>query len=529
MIKAFTCLSEKEMLALADELKPDVQERMKIEMAPWVKGYAVDMDELYTELTLELTENKASGPEYTKINDFKLLFEDKLTSTVNDAVHTSVLGVRTKPFSKPRRKKILIKGDPGKGKTTLMKKMGWDWATGMFKKFSFVFFVFLKLVRPQETIENVVIRQHPVLKATNVKANRVKEILEIFGDRCLIIFDGLDEHAVGQNQDVLEIIRGEKLPHCNIIVTSRPHCTAELEQHFDIVGRVKGFSFGNTVQFALCLLKDKKKVSAVLNFTQTVDYSRGIYNNLLELSGSPILVLFLCILTREGQFDLEKESFSWTGIGRVYYKLSQCLYRKYTERKGIQYVKQEFLDVMVRIGKIAWEMLMSKESCFQKSRVIRVVGPDAFEYGFFIDHEDYRLFGDETADIFIDFPHRSLQDFFGSFYFIWSLHSGKNIADFVGVKCQHPPFLLSPIILQFCLWFSGTKDIFSNSPTETYYTIKSYISDKINHLQLDLKTIKLFFPALYFPDSNKVNVMKSFLVEILGTLNKTKQLICIIQ
>ena len=239
-------------------------------------------------------------------------------------------------------------------------------------------------------------------------------------------------------------------------------------------------------------MKDKKKVSAVLNFTQTVDYSMGIYKNLLELSGSPILVLFLCIPTREGQFDLEKERFSWTGMGRVCYKLSQCLYRKYTERKGFQYVKQEFLDVMVRIGKIAWEMLMSKESCFQKSRVIEVVGPDAFEYGFFIGYEDYRLFGDETADIFIGFPHRSLQEFFGSFYFIWSLNSGKSIVDLIGVTCQHPPFLISPIILQFSLWFSGTKDIFSNSPTETYHTIKSYISDKISHLQLDLKTIKLF-------------------------------------
>ena len=61
MMKAFTSLSEKETLALADELKPDVQERMKIEIAPWVKGYAVDMDELYTELTLEKIDNKPSG------------------------------------------------------------------------------------------------------------------------------------------------------------------------------------------------------------------------------------------------------------------------------------------------------------------------------------------------------------------------------------------------------------------------------------------------------------------------------------
>ena len=189
-----------------------------------------------------------------------------------------------------------------------MKKMGWDWATDKFKKFSIVFFLFLKLVRPQETIENIVIHQHPILKATSVKPSWVKEILETFGDRCLIILDGLDEQALGKNCDVLEIIRGEKLPHCNIIVTSRPHCTAEIEKHFDIVGLIKGFTLEKTVEFASCIFKDKEKVSAVLSFTLEVDHPRGIENNVLELSGNPILVLFLCILVREDQFDLKKES-----------------------------------------------------------------------------------------------------------------------------------------------------------------------------------------------------------------------------
>ena len=169
--KAFRSLTEKEMLALADELKPDVQERMKIEMAPWVKGYAVDMDELYTELILEKIDNKPSWPQKIKFTDFKLLFEDKATLNVNEAAHSINSGAkRRRLHGKPRRKKVLIKGDPGKGKTTLMKKMGWDWATGMFKKFSIVFFVFLKLVRPCEAKENIIIRQHPVLKATDIKA-----------------------------------------------------------------------------------------------------------------------------------------------------------------------------------------------------------------------------------------------------------------------------------------------------------------------------------------------------------------------
>ena len=104
------------MLTLDEELKRDNQDRMKIDMAPWVKGYTVNMDELYTELTLEKIDNKPPGPECTTFTDFKLLFEDKLASAGNKAVKISNDGVkRRRLFRKHRRKKVLIKGNPGKG------------------------------------------------------------------------------------------------------------------------------------------------------------------------------------------------------------------------------------------------------------------------------------------------------------------------------------------------------------------------------------------------------------------------------
>ena len=40
------------------------------------------------------------------------------------------------------RKKVLVKGDPGMGKTTLVKKFGWDWAKGFLQDIfhSFLYF-----------------------------------------------------------------------------------------------------------------------------------------------------------------------------------------------------------------------------------------------------------------------------------------------------------------------------------------------------------------------------------------------------
>ena len=67
------------------------------------------------------------------------------------------------------------------GKTTLVKKVAWDWAKGIFTAVSIVFFVFLKLVNPGDTIENVIIDQTPVLEGLDVTGAKVKHILDKFG------------------------------------------------------------------------------------------------------------------------------------------------------------------------------------------------------------------------------------------------------------------------------------------------------------------------------------------------------------
>ena len=94
-------------------------------MAPWAKAYTVDMKDIYTDLTLEKIENEPTGPEGKRIENYKELFENKLGES--------------------ETKKVLKKGDPGMGKTKVSKKILWDWAVGLFKVFTLVFFVSLNV------------------------------------------------------------------------------------------------------------------------------------------------------------------------------------------------------------------------------------------------------------------------------------------------------------------------------------------------------------------------------------------------
>ena len=389
-------------LVLAEKLRPYTEKAMKMEPAPWIKDYLVNMEDLYTELVLEKLENMPYGQVGRKLENYKVLFASHKSRMLE------YLDIHYYCPNLIPKVKILAKGDPGIGKTSLVKKIAWDWAKGYFIKVSIVFIVFLKLVKPEDTIENTIIMQTPELEGMQVTKERLSGILEKFGNQCLLILDGLDEHALGQNEDVHKIIRGAKCLNCNVILTSRPHSTGGIERYFDTIIRVEGFTRDEARKFASRIVQDEGKVEAILNFKPI-----GV-KDVESLHSIPILLSILCLLVRENDIDLSVRSMD---PGQLYVKMMRCLYKKYAIRKGKPFEISSFCEALKLIGKIAFETLLSENPFYQRSDISRLVGEDAFDYGLLIGHEDFRLIGDETADILVAFPHRSLQEFFRSFLF----------------------------------------------------------------------------------------------------------------
>ena len=50
-----------ELLDISNRLRPYTADAMKIEVAPWIRDYVVDMEDLYTELTLEEIKQQPIG------------------------------------------------------------------------------------------------------------------------------------------------------------------------------------------------------------------------------------------------------------------------------------------------------------------------------------------------------------------------------------------------------------------------------------------------------------------------------------
>ena len=416
----FVPVTEEEFLILAEKLRPWTQRAMKIEVAPWIRDYVVEMQELYCQLTLEKIFYKAFGKKSIAIEHYQVFFEE----------HAQVPN------------KILAKGDPGIGKTTLAKKIAWDWAKGHFNKVSIVFIVFLKSVHPNDTLEKVIITQRPELKGLGITPEKLESLIEHFGKRCLLILDGLDELAIRSNIDVLSVIKHEKYLNCNVLVTCRPHSTRDIKEHFDTVVSVQGFTQIEARKFAFCVVRDDDIAWQILDFNPTGNQQEA------TLCNSPILLSFMCRLVIESAVDLTKKTMP---TGEIYTRMVQCLYKQFTIRRGIRYNVNKFAEVVGVVGKLAWDTLLSNNALFEKSRVHREVGEDAFHYGFLIGDQD--LIGDIIGDINITFLHRNIQEFFGTFFFVLLLNQGMVADCLQGADVKTPIFMVNPLVLHFCFWF----------------------------------------------------------------------------
>ena len=145
------------------------------------------------------------------------------------------------------------------------------------------------------------------------------------------------------------------------------------------------------------------------------------------------------------------------------------------------------------------------------------VGKDAFDFGLLIGNEDaHRLIRDETADIFVTFPHRSLQEFLGAFYFVWMLAQGELLESLLGADSK-PIFMTNPLFLQFCLWFCTDQDYFHfGNKDDVYQCLKSRCLKSMRRSVLNTKRIADEYPALEIKIAyNKDKLWLKFLGDIL--------------
>ena len=380
-----------------------------------------------------------------------------------------------------------MKADPGMGKTTLGRKMSCDWARGTFQKFSVIFFVALKLVKPGDLIENVIIQQNPELEGLHVSEPKLRAMLNGFSNRILLILDGFDEHGLETNRDVLKIIKNQKLLDCRIVVSSHPHSTWKIEEYFPTIVRVDGFTEKEARKFVSNFFTDENKIEQIMKFRPSD--SREDF----PVHKCPILLAILCFLVHRQEVRLSDRNIT---IGDIYFKMVKYLYRKFTLKKGVEFEQTKLLKVITSVGHLAIRTLLSDSPLLQRSEVLKIAGEFALDYGFLAGDKD---FTDPTADLNVTYAHSSIEEFFGSFGFIQALDDGNTIDEILGSDCEQPIFMMNPLVLQFCLWLL-TKD-FYNSRGNIYQELVLFVAKRIDFHLLDVLAVEEMYPAISIGDA----------------------------
>ena len=195
-----------------------------------------------------------------------------------------------------RRKVVLIQGPAGCGKTTLSWHVCREWAAGrLFQQVSLLIYVSLEddTLLPAKCMADIIPHGSSELRKAVARV-----IYQQDGKGVCFLFDAWDEAPralQGRNSYLFKFIAGSstrKLPHCSIVVMSRP-VVAGLDQYFTARVNIRGFGATKLKEFIDVSLQDhtsKQKLLQVLQKTPQV-------NDLCNLPINAAIVVHLFLLS----------------------------------------------------------------------------------------------------------------------------------------------------------------------------------------------------------------------------------------
>lgn len=337
-------------------------------------------------------------------------------------------------LTRPRR--VWIWGSAGVGKTTLCKKIVFDYINeGLWKdQFNCILWVplrDLKLIRSNpKSIGELIHTQYfrPGEPGLAFSPENLEKTLKLREGRTLFILDGLDEvYCEFEEGSSMGKILDELLSQPNVIVTSRPHRTTDRTKSFDLELETIGFFREQIEEY----LQGQKMPESTLNDIR--DFIRR--NPLVQsLARIPVQLDAICYawdsdLLRHGHFTVS--SLYWALVGRLCEKDIPHLSKKFLnersmhpdELKGmpVQYLSDLLLDEFNLLERLAFDGLCQGVIEFDMERIYKIK-PDRLDMldGTLLRMSFLRFSGDavDLRDRTYHFLHLTYQEFFAAKYFV---------------------------------------------------------------------------------------------------------------
>ena len=243
------------------------------------------------------------------------------------------------------RHRIFLSGIAGSGKTALLNKIVFDWASKekCVHKFNFIFYIELSKLSKGESIFDYCSRNY--FGNYMIKEEHFEKFLE--DQNALLIFDGYDELHMG-NEQVNEVLEGRQYRDCSYVCSSRP-------------GKmIKGNKFH--VTYTICAISDTDvsnffETFEKINKKVTVSFKDHPLTSLLTV---PIFIWFHAIISLylpDEKTDNMKTRSDYYGC------IIRALKNKYVIRSGLEANTVE--EQLEQISAKAFECLCGNKQYFE--------------------------------------------------------------------------------------------------------------------------------------------------------------------
>ena len=383
----------------------------------WCKKSVVDIHQIYTRLSWVKEKQNPAGTIQTELKHYTELF------TANED------GVIPK--------RILVQGQTGIGKSTFVKKLLVDWVdvnkgTGdeqaaVLKNFELVVAVNLKEVSKCQSLKDVIRLSNVFAKEDKYMTEGLVDYISNNQEKVLLIFDGYDEFRSGLDSEIYEIFSGNILRNCCVLITTRISKADELRGGEDLHAEITGFSKVDRGDFMRRFLNCEEVSALEIHLCE---------RQLEELAKVPLLLLFFCILWRNGQSKSFPKSKTKLYVDIVQFILNHSHSKKTGDKtKTKQYVKlNSFKEILSEIGKVALQSLLKDDHLFEYSQLSDSVHCHESVVVGLLQITEYS----ETLQPVgkVSFIHKSIQEFIAAWYITYRcIPEGGNLGE-IGVKLE---------------------------------------------------------------------------------------------
>ena len=306
-------------------------------------------------------------------------------------------------------KVVLVEGPPGIGKSTLAWELcrRWDRA-----QYDLVVLLRLRELEHMDDIEDLFPHDDKELRSSVAK-----EVLGRDGKGVLFVLEGYDELSSSLKSSGLfkRLLRGQSLPECTILITSRPSASRELVCHSQINRHVEilGFTQENIREYATIAFSSEPEVLKDFLFYVSASENPAI-NSLMYIPLNAAIIVQIYSHTRKRGLPIPKT------LTQLYTQLCLILVQRGADISSsvltkLSDIPAEYSTHFQRLSKLAYETFREHKLVFHLDSV-------PFHFGM-LDSVVSLYSG---RGVSYNFLHLTLQEFLAAYY-ITQLPNGMDV------------------------------------------------------------------------------------------------------